>query len=255
MKGVASPMLGKDLEAIIQELKFRLGGNCLGIVLFGSHARGNSTQSSDIDLLLVLSDVGYWEGERIARDVEARLAYPARVTLNVDTWSRLRQFAAGGDPFVLAVINDGKLLVGDPQWFELLQAECSAKEWKRDDVVRHLRSKSEYHQQALLRKLHEVASEIQLWLMAETGALACAAREPLLSRDDIYQLSIWSKIAADLSSAGLDEGVVDLMRDLTFLHKNLVGVLKTDANQIDIGLRRLGVVFESGALNSHFSGI
>jgi predicted nucleotidyltransferase len=240
-------MLGEELTKLVHELKFRLAGHCLGIILFGSHARGHPTCSSDIDLLLVLSDVEYWESERIAREVEARLAYPARVTLNVDSWSRLRQFAAIGDPFVLAVIKDGKMLVGDPQWFEALQAECIAKKWVKEDVVGHLRAKADFHQQALLRKLHEVASEIQLWLMAKTGAIACATREMLISGDGIYELSTWPAIASDMASAGLDESVVGLMKDLIFLHKDLVGVLDPDTDRIDIGLQKLSSLLERWA--------
>lgn len=53
-QGVAEP-IGKDLTAeVLQEAERTLGGNVVGLLLFGSQARGDTHDSSDTDLLLVV---------------------------------------------------------------------------------------------------------------------------------------------------------------------------------------------------------
>jgi len=44
-----------ELTGVVEALRDWLGPNLLGIVLFGSRARGDSWQDSDYDLLIVLS--------------------------------------------------------------------------------------------------------------------------------------------------------------------------------------------------------
>ena len=52
----------RDIQPILQELKSRLGelyGERLkGLYLFGSYARGDATEDSDIDVAVVLDDFG-----------------------------------------------------------------------------------------------------------------------------------------------------------------------------------------------------
>jgi predicted nucleotidyltransferase len=54
---MANKMRKKELEGIIQEFKVEIrkfvGSNLKRILLFGSYARGDAVEGSDIDLLLI----------------------------------------------------------------------------------------------------------------------------------------------------------------------------------------------------------
>jgi len=51
----------KDIKPILDEAKERLqniyGGRLKEIILYGSYARGDATEGSDIDLILILEDI------------------------------------------------------------------------------------------------------------------------------------------------------------------------------------------------------
>ena len=56
-----------DLDTILRELKLGLeaiyGPRLKGLYLFGSHARGDAEDGSDIDVAMVLDDYEYWGAE------------------------------------------------------------------------------------------------------------------------------------------------------------------------------------------------
>jgi len=85
------------------------------IVLFGSHARGDYTDESDIDLLVV--------SDMLPRD--PRLSFEElfdpeepRITpigLNTEVFlSKLRR----GEPFILEILEDGRVLCVDEKFYE-----------------------------------------------------------------------------------------------------------------------------------------
>jgi len=46
----------KAINELIEKLKETYGDNLVKVILYGSKARGNSTQDSDIDVMIVLKD-------------------------------------------------------------------------------------------------------------------------------------------------------------------------------------------------------
>jgi len=85
------------------------------IVLFGSHARGDYTDESDIDLLVV-SDVlprdPRQSFEELFDPEEPRIT---PIGLNTEVFlSKLRK----GEPFILEILEDGRVLCVDEKFYE-----------------------------------------------------------------------------------------------------------------------------------------
>jgi predicted nucleotidyltransferase len=83
------------------------GDRLVNVVLFGSYARGNATQLSDVDVLVVLKDVP-------DRNVESdrTLALIADLSLEFDTlisvlFASEQRFQTARDPLMLNVRRDG----------------------------------------------------------------------------------------------------------------------------------------------------
>ena len=66
-------MLNPTVQQILQELRLSLeqlyGSRFKGLLLFGSYARGEGTDGSDIDVALILDDFAY-AGEEIERSLD-----------------------------------------------------------------------------------------------------------------------------------------------------------------------------------------
>jgi predicted nucleotidyltransferase len=78
------------------------------VVLFGSHAHGDATADSDVDLLVFMP----FEGKAAAKSVEVRLRIdpPFPVDLLVRTPAMVRQRLAMGDDFLRDVLEHGRTL-------------------------------------------------------------------------------------------------------------------------------------------------
>lgn len=85
------------------------------VILFGSTARGEATQESDIDLLLLTTDPEPWKIRQHLYD----LVYPIIPTFSVDVSlivinkKEFIHMADNQDPFAIATINEGKQLQGN----------------------------------------------------------------------------------------------------------------------------------------------
>lgn len=88
-----------DAAAVIREIRRRAGGDLVGIVAYGSWARGEPTDTSDVDLLVVLDErlpitrslYRSWDDTRLrwgARDVDVHLVHPPRPETGISgTWA------------------------------------------------------------------------------------------------------------------------------------------------------------------------
>ncbi len=80
------------------------------VVLFGSMARGDYTDSSDYDILIVSDDLP--RDRREAFDLLYDLNYPNVFPIGMNTSSFLRKLEEGST-FVLEILEDGKILLAD----------------------------------------------------------------------------------------------------------------------------------------------
>lgn len=78
------------------------------VILFGSYARGEVTDDSDVDLLVI----GSFEGRSVDKSVEIRMklrpGFP--MDLLVRTPEKVRQRIDMGDGFMQEILEEGKVL-------------------------------------------------------------------------------------------------------------------------------------------------
>ena len=79
------------------------------VILFGSLARGEASQETDIDLFIVKSDVPYLGVDRI-RPLDELIRYRVAMDFVVYTPAEVDQRLKLGDPFVRNVFEQGKVL-------------------------------------------------------------------------------------------------------------------------------------------------
>lgn len=78
------------------------------VILFGSHAHGEVTEDSDVDLLVILP----FEGRSVDQSVKIRLQLRPRfpVDLVVRTPEAVRERLEMGDDFIREILEEGKVL-------------------------------------------------------------------------------------------------------------------------------------------------
>lgn len=115
----------KVAQKFCQMLQQEMGEFLSGVVLFGSSVRRESTEKSDIDVLVVGDDTSYQmteeliEGYRlIVENVIARVSTKLHVTSM--TFTSFWEYAKAGDPVVVNILRDGVALL-DTGFFEPLQ--------------------------------------------------------------------------------------------------------------------------------------
>jgi predicted nucleotidyltransferase len=78
------------------------------VILFGSHARGEVNEDSDVDLLII----GPYEGRSVDRSVEIRMklrpSFP--VDLLVRTPEKVQERIQMGDDFIREIVEEGTVL-------------------------------------------------------------------------------------------------------------------------------------------------
>jgi len=78
------------------------------VILFGSYARGEVTEDSDVDLLVI----GRFQGRSVDKSVEIRLKLRPNFPLDllVRTPEKVRQRIEMGDSFIKEILEEGKVL-------------------------------------------------------------------------------------------------------------------------------------------------
>lgn len=99
----------------MQELKKELGEFLLGVVVFGSSARRESGEQSDIDVLLVGDDASYHMTEplvEVYKIIVENLIVKVSTKLHVTsmTYSSFWEHLKAGDPVVINILRDGVAL-------------------------------------------------------------------------------------------------------------------------------------------------
>ena len=85
------------------------------IVLFGSHARGDYTDESDIDVLVVSDMLPRDPRQSFEELFDPREPRITPIGLNTEVFlSKLRK----GEPFILEILEDGRVLCMDEKFYE-----------------------------------------------------------------------------------------------------------------------------------------
>ncbi len=96
-------------ERFASELEDRLGEKILGIYLFGSTAKGTATEGSDIDVLVVYSDVDEWSLLEVASEISFKiLCEEGRLIETVPMAKQEFEESLGRSPFLFEVLNFGR---------------------------------------------------------------------------------------------------------------------------------------------------
>lgn len=109
-----------ELSRLVE--KYRKMGAKL-IVLYGSIARGDYTEGSDVDILVVGDFLP--EDPREAYSLLLDLEYPRVQPLGFNTRVFLRKLREGST-FVLEVLEDGKILYADEEFLAIVKREFAA---------------------------------------------------------------------------------------------------------------------------------
>jgi predicted nucleotidyltransferase len=78
------------------------------VILFGSHAHGDATGDSDVDLLVILPFRGRSVEQAVRIHLELRPPFP--VDLIVRTPQAIQRRLRMGDYFIQTILNEGKVL-------------------------------------------------------------------------------------------------------------------------------------------------
>ncbi len=78
------------------------------IILFGSHARGDATENSDVDILVIMD----FEGDWVDTATEIRMAVKRKFPLDllVMTLDYIKQRSNFGDYFVAEIFEEGRVM-------------------------------------------------------------------------------------------------------------------------------------------------
>lgn len=163
------------IERFSSELQNRLGEKIVGIYLFGSAAKGTSSEESDIDILVVYSDMEEWDLLEVVSEISFNIACKEGKLIEAVPMSK-QEFkqSLGRSPFLWEV-----LMFGRPIFTTL-----SATEWELD-FKDYLDLAKEY-----LDFANDALQEEKLRLSIDSGYNACellvkaliiSAKKPLAS--------------------------------------------------------------------------
>jgi len=96
----------KQIEQFGRQIGHEFGAE--RVILFGSYARGEVTDDSDVDLLVI----GSFEGRAVDKSVEIRMKLRPKFPLDllIRTPEKVRQRIEMGDCFMREILEEGKVL-------------------------------------------------------------------------------------------------------------------------------------------------
>ncbi|MBM4128541.1 MAG: nucleotidyltransferase domain-containing protein [Nitrospira sp.] len=97
------------IERFALELRERLGKKISGTYLFGSTAKGTATEESDIDVLVVYTDMEEWTLLEVASEISFKIACEEGKLVEVVSMSKQEfEQSLGRSPFLWEVLKFGK---------------------------------------------------------------------------------------------------------------------------------------------------
>lgn len=107
----------QDVQDLLQhfrdELGFALGGNLEQVILYGSRARGDEEPDSDLDVLVVVRDLGKGEKEtihRIAYQLMWDRGFEPLISLNIIDREHYLLLKEAGSSYLRNILHEGKPL-------------------------------------------------------------------------------------------------------------------------------------------------
>jgi predicted nucleotidyltransferase len=98
------------VKELIDELKELYGDNLSCVILYGSKARGDATEDSDIDILVVLKNIQNFSSERKkVKEISWRLSYKYELLLTVIIRSE-QEYMQKDTPLLMNIEKEGVAL-------------------------------------------------------------------------------------------------------------------------------------------------
>jgi uncharacterized protein len=115
--------LSRIIDRFATELKERLGEKVLGIYLFGSAAKGTATEESDIDILVVYSDIEERDLLEVASEISFKIVCKEGKLIETVPMSKKEyEQSLGRSPFLWEVLKFGRPIF----------SKLSGTEWELD---------------------------------------------------------------------------------------------------------------------------
>jgi predicted nucleotidyltransferase len=214
--------LPQTITRFLQDLGGALGDRFVGAIVFGSWATGKASGGSDLDLAVIVADA---DAERSRREVFHALRVnevdQRNVSLSVETYLRLKEFIALGDPFAWVVCRQGVVVHDERGRLAVLRHECSerAERFDRQVVAAYLKQKGENHLAHAMQGITQILSNIQLSMMAYAQAAMVSASPGKLAADELVQSADWEVLRTALSKTALSEDELAMVEQLVMAHK------------------------------------
>jgi len=135
--------MGEKMETIMKNItkriKHRFGEALLSIVLFGSIARGNFTESSDIDVLVIVQDLtDDWRArDKIVLELaEIGFEYGRSVHITLTDINEIEFSIEHGSPLVFELYDTNRIVFDKNEFFEMQMEKFNdnMKKWRAKKI-------------------------------------------------------------------------------------------------------------------------
>jgi predicted nucleotidyltransferase len=214
--------LPENVTQFVRNLDGALGDRLIGAVLFGSYARNEAGEESDIDLAVIVADA---DGEHSRQEVFRVLGLsgvdPKEVSLSVETYMRLKDFLRRGDPFAWVVCREGVILRERNELLTDIQKQCQSSEEGLDVsmVAGYLQNKSVTHYTQAMQAFQQFLSNIQLSTMAGAQAVAVQQAKGKIKETKLVPMADWEHLKGMLQQTSATKREIEALQQLIEAHK------------------------------------
>ena len=213
--------LPTSIVRFVKELDGVLGTDLIGVILFGSWASGQPTDSSDLDLAVVVSDSNADKARFEAFRVLDRSTLDRDLlSMSVESYLRIKEFLDLGDPFAWVVCSCGTILHDRNGLLEDLHNQCErrAGEPVSPGVVQYLHNKARTHHLQVMQAFRQFLSHCQLSVMAGAQAAAVQISQEPVSGSTLVAMTEWKTLTMRLAGS-LSETDEQRATELILAHK------------------------------------